>query len=88
MDLKDLRYFIAVYETHGFSRASQFLGTVQSNVSARIQVLERSIGAPLFERRWRSVVPTSKGDQFYGYAKQVMVALDNVERAFKRSRAA
>ena len=87
MDLKDLRYFVAVYEAKGFSRASKFLGPVQSNVSARIQGLERSLGEPLFERRWRSVTPTGKGDQLYGHAKQVIAALEQVERAFGRSRA-
>ena len=43
MDLRDLQYFVAVYEAQGFSRASRFLNTVQSNVSARIRLLERSL---------------------------------------------
>ena len=51
MDLRDLRYFIAVYEAAGFSRASRALGTVQSNVSARIRNLEDSLGVELFRRR-------------------------------------
>jgi DNA-binding transcriptional LysR family regulator len=88
MDVKDLRYFIAVYEEKGFSRASRFLGTVQSNVSMRIRSLEQSLGEPLFERRYRSVVPTEKGDKLYGYAKQVIVALDDTERAMRPSEAA
>jgi DNA-binding transcriptional LysR family regulator len=88
MDLKDLRYFIAVYESKGFSRASESLGTVQSNVSARILSLERSVSAPLFERKWRTVLPTEKGERFYEYAKQVISALDHTERTFKPPRAA
>lgn len=88
MDLKDLRYFVAVYEAGGFSRASRYLNTVQSNVSARIQGLERSLGAPLFERQWRTVVPTDQGDRLYSQAKQVIAALDRVEEAFKGSRTA
>lgn len=87
MNLKDLRYFVAVYEAKGFSRASRSLGTVQSNVSARILGLERSLGEPLFERRWRGVTPTGTGDQLYSHAKQVIAALDQVERTFGRSRA-
>ena len=86
MDLKDLQYFVAVYEAKGFSRASRFLNTVQSNVSARIQGLERSLGAPLFERQWRSVVPTDQGDRLYGQAKQLIDALDQVEKTFKGPR--
>jgi len=39
MDIKDLRYFVAVYEEGGFARAGVLLETVQSNVSARIRRL-------------------------------------------------
>ena len=85
MRLKDLQYFVAVYETKGFSSASRFLNTVQSNVSARIRVLERSLGAPLFERQWRGVVPTDEGIRLYGQAKLVIAALDRVEKAIKGS---
>lgn len=88
MDLKDLRYFVAVYEAQGFSRASRLLGTVQSNVSTRIVTLERSLGGQLFVRRWRTIAPTDKGEKLYVYAKQVITALDTAERAFRTSRAA
>jgi DNA-binding transcriptional LysR family regulator len=87
MDVKDLRYFVAVYEKRGFLRASQFLGTVQSNVSTRIRCLEESLGAPLFERHYRGVVPTANGDKLYVYAKQVIETIDLTEREFKASAA-
>jgi DNA-binding transcriptional LysR family regulator len=83
MDLKDLRFFIAVYETKGFSRASEALGTVQSNVSARIIELERSIGEPLFERQWRKVIPTPKGEKLYAYAKHFLAQFQHAERTFR-----
>ena len=84
MDVEDLRFFIAVYESEGFSRASERLGTVQSNVSARIRNLEGSLGVPLFERRYRRVAPTARGDQLYRHARKVVSALDDAERAVKR----
>ena len=83
MDVKDLRYFIAVYEESSFSRASEFLGTVQSNVSTRIRCLEDLLGAPLFERRYRKVIPTTKGEKLYGYAKPLVAALAVAERELK-----
>lgn len=86
MDVKDLRYFIAVYEAEGFSRASRELGTVQSNVSARIRNLEASLGIPLFERRYRRVAPTAGGDKLYRHARKVMTMLNGVERAVTRKR--
>ncbi|MEA3195516.1 MAG: hypothetical protein QOD26_3849 [Betaproteobacteria bacterium] len=86
MDVKDLRYFIAVYEAKGFSKASQHLGRVQSTVSERIQILERTVNAPLFERKWRTIVPTAQGDKLYEYAKNVVAALDHTERTFNPPR--
>lgn len=88
MDVKDLKYFVAVYETGGFSRASFSLGTVQSNVSARIRGLEKCLGGPLFERRHRGIVPTQRGDKLYGHAKQVIAALDQTEQTVRLSEAA
>jgi len=88
MDLKDLRYFIAVYEAKGFSRASTYLGTVQSNVSSRILDLERNLGVQLFERRWRSLVPTENAEKLYSDAQQVIAALNQAESRFKPARAA
>lgn len=88
MDLKDLKYFVAVHELKSFSNAAKFLCTVPSNVSVQIRGLEDLLGEPLFERRWRTVVPTSKGDKFYAYAKDVIAKLDYGERMFKPSRAA
>jgi general secretion pathway protein G len=84
MDVEDLRFFIAVYESEGFSAASERLGTVQSNVSARIRNLEGSLGISLFERRYRRVAPTARGDQLYRHARKVVSALDDAERAVKR----
>jgi DNA-binding transcriptional LysR family regulator len=85
MEVKDLKYFVAVYELKGFSSASKCLGTVQSNVSSRIRDLEDSLGAPLFERRYRGVVPTQKGEKLYGYAKQVIAVIDHTERELRTS---
>jgi general secretion pathway protein G len=76
LDVKDLRYFIAVYETRGFLRASESLGTVQSNVSTRIKSLEDRLGARLFDRGYRSVLPTVTADRLYGRAKELISMLE------------
>ena len=88
MDIKDLRYFMAVYEHGGFSRAARVLGTVQSNVSARILALEAFLGGALFERRYRNVVATAKGETLYKYAKSVIAAMDETERVVRQFDAA
>jgi DNA-binding transcriptional LysR family regulator len=76
MDVKDLRYFVAVYEEGGFARAGVLLETVQSNVSARIRRLEVTLGVQLFERHRRGVVVTDKGEKLYRHAKRVIALLE------------
>lgn len=76
MEVKDLRYFIAVYEAKNFAQAAVTLHTVQSNVSAHIRKLEEFLGVELFERHRRGALPTDKGEQLYGYAKKVIGLLE------------
>jgi DNA-binding transcriptional LysR family regulator len=88
MDVKDLRYFVAAYEARSFSGATIVLGTVQSNVSLRIRNLEEFLGATLFKRLHRSVVPTAQGELLYRHAMHVIATLDETERAMRTNRAA
>ena len=88
MDIKDLRYFVAVYEEGGFARAGNLLETVQSNVSARIRRLEAALGVQLFERHRRGVVATDKGEKLYRHAKRVIALLEETPEAVKGNEAA
>jgi DNA-binding transcriptional LysR family regulator len=81
MDIKDLRYFVAVYEEGGFARAGVLLETVQSNVSARIRRLEAALGVQLFERHRRGVSATEKGEKLYRHAKRVIALLEETPEA-------
>jgi DNA-binding transcriptional LysR family regulator len=88
LDLRDLRCFVAVYETRGFARAAKNLHTVQSSISTRILKLEREIGAPLFERLHRSIAPTAKGELLYRHALRVLAEIGELETAIKGKTAA
>ena len=88
MDVKDLRYFVAVYEEGGFARAGILLETVQSNVSARIRRLEAALGVQLFERHRRGVVATDKGEKLYRHAKRVIALLEETPVAVSGKEAA
>ncbi len=83
MDIKDLRFFVAVYETKGFSRASAQLGTVQSNVSARIGSLEELLGVSLFDRQYRKIAPTESADRLYQHAKVVLASFEHTKLLLK-----
>jgi DNA-binding transcriptional LysR family regulator len=80
MDVKDLRYFVAVYEGRSFSGAAPRLGTVQSNVSARISALEKHLRIRLFERLPQAAKPTPKARELYRGARRIIAALDDFER--------
>jgi len=88
MEVKDLRYFIAVYEAKNFVQASAQLHTVQSNVSAHIRKLEQSLGVALFERHRRGALPTEKGERLYRYAKRVIALLDEAADTVRGRKAA
>ena len=84
MEVKDLRYFVAVYETLNFSRAASRLQTVQSNVSARIRMLEEQLRVALFERTPRAVRPTRRGRALYRPALRIIAAINALEHSARR----
>jgi DNA-binding transcriptional LysR family regulator len=86
MDVKDLRCFVALYETLNFSRAAARLRIVQSNVSARIRRLEKHLGAKLFYRQPRTSIPSGRARTLYKSAVKIIAALDRLERGARRNR--
>jgi LysR family transcriptional regulator, cell division regulator len=71
MDLRSLDLVRAVAEAGSMSGAAERLGIAQSAVSARMGVLEKSIGAPLFERLPRGVALTAAGARLLPYTERV-----------------
>ena len=61
MDLRQMRYFVAVAEAGGFSAASAALGVAQSALSRHVQCLEQDLGTRLFERGRHGVALTEAG---------------------------
>jgi len=85
MEIKDLRFFVAVYEAKSFLRAAGQLHTVQSNISAHIKRLEDHLGTPLFMRLHRGARSTNTGQTLHPQAKQLLILLDAMESAFKKA---
>lgn len=81
MDAADLKIFEAVARLGGMNRAASELNTVQSNVSARVRLLEEELKAPLFHRQSRGVVLTSAGRRLLPYARRVSHLLDDARRS-------
>jgi DNA-binding transcriptional LysR family regulator len=81
MDAADLRIFEAVARLGGMGRAAEALHTVQSNVTARIRLLEEALGTKLFRRHPRGVELTAAGRRLLPYAQRVARLLEDARRA-------
>jgi DNA-binding transcriptional LysR family regulator len=81
MDAADLRIFEAVARLQGMNRAAGELHTVQSNVTARIKLLEESLGVALFQRHSRGVTLTAAGQRLLPYAGKVAWLIEEARRA-------
>ncbi len=84
MDLRQLRYFVAIAEHGNFHRAASTLNVAQSALSRHMLVLGQELGAPLFERAPGGVRMTMLGQVFYAEAKSLLERADSViERSRK-----
>lgn len=82
IELRHLRYFVAVAEELHFGRAAARLNISQPPLSQQIQVLEQQVGARLLARTNRSVGLTPAGRQFLADSRQI---LSMVEEAAARA---
>ena len=85
MELRHLRYFVAVAERKGFREASRFLHVSQPAISKSTTQLEQELGVELFVRSGRTVRLTPQGEVFY---KETLLTLRQADHAAEASQRA
>ncbi len=79
MELHQLRYFVAVVESGGFSKAAKRCFVAQPSLSQQIIKLESELGNKLFDRLGRSVVLTETGKALLPKARLILSETDNIK---------
>lgn len=92
MDLRQIRYFMLIYEHRSFTAAARKANVAQPALSTQIRHLEEELGVALFERSSGGVIPTEQGRKFYelctpirdgvDFAKQQMLNLASADEVF------
>src|SRR5438309_276339 len=77
LDIRHLRYFLAVAEAGSFSRAADRLGISQPSVSQQMRDLEAGLRVPLFQRRGKRILLTPRGLIFQEHARALLHQLEN-----------
>lgn len=77
VELRQLRYFVAIVEEGGFSRAAERLHISQPPLSTQIKSLENELGVQLLERNNRGVSLTAAGSVFYEEAQATIARLEH-----------
>lgn len=85
MDIRQLRYFVAVAEEKNFSRAAERLHVSQPPLSTQVKALEGELGVELFRRSNRGVALTVAGQLFYD---EVRIVLRRLEQARLKAQSA
>lgn len=83
MELRQLRYFLAVAQHKSFTRAAHAIHLSQPSLSIQIHALEDELGSPLFHRLGRQVALTDAGMVLYDYAKRALRDLDQAKETIR-----
>lgn len=83
MNILHMKYAVEVAATGSLSKAADNLILAQPNLSRSIKELEADIGIKIFERTPKGMTLTPEGEEFIGYAKEILNHIDQVDSIYK-----
>src|SRR5690606_10483785 len=84
MDIRQIQYFVCLYEEGNVTRAARRLNVVQSALSMQLARLETETGQKLFERTSRGMVPTQAGRTLFGLFLPILRDIANAREEIAR----
>lgn len=84
LDLRQLRYFLAVVEHGTYSAAAQALHIAAPSLSQQIRTLESNLGVRLLDRDHRGARPTAVGRELIGYARELVACQERTVAVVRR----
>jgi DNA-binding transcriptional LysR family regulator len=85
MELRHLRYFVAVAEARSFTRAAREIHVAQPALSVQVRQLEAEVGVALLDRSRRAVALTDAGEVMLAEARRLLAQLEVAVRAVRRT---
>lgn len=86
MNLRDLRYLVAIAEHRHFGKAAEACHVSQPTLSGQVKKLEEWLGVAVFERTNKWVVPTEVGERILSHARAAVACADAVEAEARAAR--
>jgi len=84
MDIRELRYFAAVFSERNLTAAARRCFVSQPSISAAITNLEAELGATLFIRHRKGVAPTASAERFHAIARRIIDETDAARNLFRK----
>jgi LysR family hydrogen peroxide-inducible transcriptional activator len=84
MEIRELRYFAAVYSERNLTAAARHCFISQPSISTAIASLEAELGTTLFIRHKKGVAPTASAEQFHAFARRIIDEADAARNLFRK----
>lgn len=84
MEIRNLRYFIQIYNSGSIIKAADKLFISQQALSKSLSTLEKELGAPLFYRTSKGMVPTGLGHKFFESCRSIVKEMDDFTASMQK----